>query len=186
MSANECEGKPQVISSDLRDLGDIHDLNNFQCLLYDGLYLPMAPPKRLEGRSQLENYKSIKDAQLNRDDVILCAYLKCGNHWLFEVLGMLTTGSLLYRKSLPRSQMIDFIYKDGIESLPPPRLLVTHLPLRMLPTQVVEKKLKCIQIRRNPKDVCVSMYNNFRNLAVPKSFEGNFAEFTEAFLSGEM
>ncbi|XP_046561662.1 sulfotransferase 1A2-like isoform X2 [Haliotis rubra] len=182
--AQERDGKPQVIPF---DHGDIHDLTNslghgFQCLLYGGLYLPRSPPSKIKGGNQLENYKSIKAAQLNIDDVVVCAYPKCGSHWLFEVLGMLTTGSLHHRKSLLRDQMIDFIFKDGIESLPPPRLLATHLPLRMLPTQVAEKRLKCIQIRRNPKDACVSMYNNAKNM----TYEGTFAEFTEAFLSGKL
>ncbi|XP_067668172.1 sulfotransferase 1B1-like [Haliotis asinina] len=173
------------------DHGEIHDLTNsqghgFQCLLYDGLYFPMAPPALTKVGNQLEKYKSIKAAQLNKDDVVVCAYPKCGSHWLFEVLRMLTTGSLHHRKSQLRDHMIDFIFKDGIENLPPPRLLSTHLPLRMLPTQVVEKRLKCIQIRRNPKDACVSMYNNVKNMTLPKTYDGTFAEFTEAFLSGKL
>lgn len=98
---------------------------------------------------------------------------------------MLRTGSVHYTKSLLRTQMIEFIYRDSIESLPPPRMLNTNLPLRMLPRQVAEKRLKCIQIRRNPKDVCVSMFNNVRNFVSLNTYEGYFSEFTETFLCWE-
>ncbi|XP_046579123.1 sulfotransferase 1A3-like [Haliotis rubra] len=73
--------------------------------------------------------------------------------------------------------MNDFACKKGLEALPPPRILHTHLPLRMLPKQIVEKKIKCVQILRNPKDVCVSFFNHAKRVAPPDTYQGDFQEF---------
>ncbi|XP_046542815.1 sulfotransferase 1A1-like [Haliotis rubra] len=96
---------------------------------------------------------------------------------------MLNSGTLQHQKDVKETRMIEFLYKDGIEAVPPRRIFNTHLPLRMLPKQVVEKKIKCIQIMRNPKDTCVSYFNHLRDMVAPYNYEGDFTEFTEAFMS---
>ncbi|XP_046353753.2 sulfotransferase 1B1-like [Haliotis rufescens] len=173
------------------DLGELPDLRNskghgFHCFKHDGVYLFVPPPSMLKGGHPLDRIKSIKEAELKDDDVIILAYPKCGTHWLWEVLEMLISGTIQYQKDVKETRMMEFLFKDGIEAVPHPRVFNTHLPLRMLPTQVVEKKVKCIQIMRNPKDACVSFFNHCRDMEKPYGYEGDFAEFTEAFLSRKM
>ncbi|XP_046559930.1 sulfotransferase 1A3-like [Haliotis rubra] len=99
---------------------------------------------------------------------------------------MLRNGSIQYSELILASRMIDFACKKGLEALHPPRILHTHLPLRMLPKQVLDKKIKCVQILRNPKDVCVSFFNHAKRVAPPETYQGNFHEFTDAFFTEQM
>ncbi|XP_067662272.1 sulfotransferase 1C4-like [Haliotis asinina] len=170
------------------DFGELPDLRNskghgFYCLKYDGVYFFVPPPDTLKGGHPLDKIKSIKEVELKDDDIILCAYPKCGTHWLWEVIEMLISGTVQHQKDVKETRMIEFLFKNGMEALPPRRVFNTHLPLRMLPKQVVEKKIKCIQIMRNPKDTCVSYFNHCRDMVPPYNYEGDFVEFTEAFLT---
>ncbi|XP_046561657.1 uncharacterized protein LOC124270667 [Haliotis rubra] len=99
---------------------------------------------------------------------------------------MLRSGVIEYRKQVKETQEFELIYKEGVDALPSPRTLNTHVYLRMLPKQVVEKKIKCIQIMRNPKNACVSFFNQHIDTLAPVGFEGDLAEFTEIYLSGQM
>ncbi|XP_046569008.1 sulfotransferase 1C2-like [Haliotis rubra] len=167
---------------------DLDDTRNskghgFHCYKHDGVYLFVLPPEMLKGARPVDRINSIKEAELKDDDIIICAYPKCGTHWLWEVIEMLVSGTLQHQKDVKETRMMEFLAKDGIEAMPQPRVFNTHLPLRMLPKQVVEKKIKCIQIMRNPKDACVSFFNHLRDTNPPYNYEGDFVEFTEAFLS---
>ncbi|XP_048257086.1 sulfotransferase 1B1-like isoform X2 [Haliotis rufescens] len=169
----------------------VHELRNpkghgFDCMVFDGLYLFVPPPFMLKGETAEKRLQSIQEIELNDDDVIICAYPKCGTHWLWEVVEMLRSGVIEYRKEVKETQEFEIIYKEGTDALPAPRTLNTHLPLRMLPKQVVEKKVKCIKIIRNPKDVCVSFFNQYRDTVAPAGFEGDLEEFTELFLYGKI
>ncbi|XP_046542811.1 sulfotransferase 1A1-like isoform X2 [Haliotis rubra] len=173
------------------NIGEVLDLRNakghgFYCYEYDGLYLFVPPPSVLKGGHHVDKLRSISEAELKDDDIMICAYPKCGTHWLWEVTKMLISGTIKYEKGVKESRMLEWTFKDGIEAVPPPRVFNTHLPLRMLPKQVVEKKIKCIQIMRNPKDVCVSYFNHLRDRAKPWGYDGDFSEFTETFLAGKL
>ncbi|XP_046353757.2 sulfotransferase 1B1-like [Haliotis rufescens] len=177
-----------VMVPDTRVLLDLKNSkgHGFYCFKYDELYLYALRPSMLKGSNNKDKIKSIKEAELKDDDIIICAYPKCGTHWLWEVIEMVKSGTIQYQKDVKETRMMEFIFKDGIEAVAPPRVFNTHLPLRMLPTQVVERKVKCIQIMRNPKDACVSFFNHCRDMEKPYGYDGDFAEFTEAFLSGKM
>ena len=47
---------------------------------------------------------------------------------------------------------------DNLETLPSPRLIKTHYPFELLPTNLVSE-CKVIFVCRNVKDVCVSYYH---------------------------
>ena len=64
------------------------------------------------------------------------------------------------------------------EIMKDPRLVKTHLPIQMLPTQV-QNDQKIIYVARNLKDVCVSLYHHMNCTA-------DFKEFAAAFKSGEL
>ena len=60
-----------------------------------------------------------------------------------------------WKKDLPK----DFM-KYVEESHKDPRIFQTHLPLSMLPPNVLVDVSKVVEISRNPKDVCTSMYRH--------------------------
>ncbi|XP_046559931.1 sulfotransferase 1C4-like [Haliotis rubra] len=176
MTTDQPSGEPPII----RDLRNSKG-HGFECMVFDGLYMP---PSLVKGETPETTLESIRDIELYDDDVIICAFPK---HSLgVEVVEMLRSGVIEYRKQVKETQEFELIYKEGVDALPAPRTLNTHLYLRMLPKQVVEKKIKCIQIMRNPKDACVSFFNQYRYTLAPVGFEGDLGEFTEIYLSGQM
>ncbi|XP_046561658.1 sulfotransferase 1B1-like [Haliotis rubra] len=179
---SECTTAPEVMVVDLTNSKG----HGFRCYQYEGIYWSLWPRPIYKGKNPIEEFKRLKDCTMEEDDVIICAYPKCGTHWLWEITEMLKSGIIRNTKEVKETRMIEFIQKDGIESLQKPKILNTHLPLRMLPTQVVEKKIKCIQIIRNPKDVCVSFFHHKRDTLSSIGYDGDFLEFTEAFLSGKL
>ncbi|XP_067667994.1 sulfotransferase 1B1-like isoform X2 [Haliotis asinina] len=180
-SCQSDERDPKV--KEFQDPRTSKGLQRIPCFQHDGLCLFVPPPEMLKGARPVDRVNSIKEAELKDDDIVICAYPKCGTHWLWEVIEMLTSGTLQHQKAVKETRMFEFLYKEGIEAVPPRRVFNTHLPLRMLPKQVVEKKIKCIQIMRNPKDTCVSYFNHCRDMAEPYNYQGDFVEFIEVFMS---
>ncbi len=63
------------------------------------------------------------------------------------------------------------------------RVIKTHLPLTMLPPDLLEKA-KVVFVARNPADCCVSFFHHER--LVPKQgFAGTFDQYAGLFRRGE-
>ena len=73
---------------------------------------------------------------------------------------------------------------EHTENLQSPRVIKSHLPLEMLPPNLVET-CKVIFVCRTPKDCCVSYYHHHLTLA-GYHFKGTFADFAEHFLEGTL
>lgn len=65
-----------------------------------------------------------------------------------------------------------------------PRFVNTHMPLAMLPQQLLDR-CKVIYLARNPKDVLVSYYHHHK-LFLPYGWEGTFQDFFDLFLSNKL
>jgi len=65
-----------------------------------------------------------------------------------------------------------------VESLPSPRFIKTHLPISMLPPDLL-KNAKVIYVGRNVKDICVSGFYHARP-------DTNFSKWATAFKNGEV
>lgn len=64
------------------------------------------------------------------------------------------------------------------------RVLKTHLPLNLLPTEVLSKNShKMIFVCRNPKDAVVSQYHYFKNV---HGFYGSMEDMFDVYLSGDI
>ncbi|XP_065205377.1 luciferin sulfotransferase-like [Planococcus citri] len=73
---------------------------------------------------------------------------------------------------------------DAINRAPSPRHIKSHLPLELLPKQLVGAvKPKIFYICRNPKDIAVSQFHFFQMLY---RFKGTFDDFAKLFLNEKM
>lgn len=84
-------------------------------------------------------------------------------------------------KAFLKSDSGDFL--EYTKNLPSPRIVRSHLPWCLLPTQISKIKPKVIYIFRDPKDVCVSF---FHYLQLLHDLSTSFEEFAELFLAGQV
>jgi len=72
----------------------------------------------------------------------------------------------------------------GINTLPSPRILKTHLPYKVVPKSVNEdNKCKYIYVARNPKDVAVSYYKFATSL---ERYCGPWEFYVKLFVEGNV
>lgn len=83
-----------------------------------------------------------------------------------------------------KQDLIECISVPGFEFLAKmesKRFIKTHLPFKLLPPSIMEKKAKIVYIARNPKDVIVSYYHLnklYRTQGYVNDFETFFKYFT--------
>ena len=80
-------------------------------------------------------------------------------------------------------QLLENISIPGFEFFPKmqsKRFIKTHLPFKLLPPSVMEKKAKVVYIARNPKDVIVSYYH-LNKLYRTQGFVNDFETFFDYF-----
>merc|ERR1719361_2951251 len=158
----------------------------------------------LKNQSFLDNNvgRRIWDMKPRPTDIWLVTYPKSGTTMTQELLWQMSTGCnvesedskkhlfirspFLEMTQVRESRMGDVpgMPEDFItyaeEELKDPRILKTHLPVSMLPPEVLEIS-KVVVTSRNPKDVCVSMYHHGPGLAAKTSFD----DHAERFMRGE-
>ena len=71
-----------------------------------------------------------------------------------------------------------------VENMPSPRIIKTHLPIEMLPPNILDV-CKVVFVCRTPKDCCVSFYNHHMIINEYK-LKGTFSDFAELFLRGSV
>nr|KAG5689061.1 hypothetical protein BaRGS_010595 [Batillaria attramentaria] len=111
-------------------------------------------------------FQKVKDMKLRDSDVILCSYPKCGTHWMYRILDMLVHKTAEYSAREAEQNALDMQNIDFIDTLPPPRVLLSHLPFPYLPDQVKDGRAKLVHIYRNPKAVMVSMFHQMKNAGI--------------------
>ena len=99
----------------------------------------------------------------------------------------LLTEEMIKERKMEYTNEADKMMANSIEiteTLPSPRIIKTHLPMDMLPPDLIDT-CKVIFVCRNPKDCCVSYYHHYLN--IPKyKFKGSFEDFANCFMDGTL
>ncbi|XP_060065089.1 sulfotransferase 1C2-like [Ylistrum balloti] len=128
--------------------------------------------------------KLLQDMPMRADDILICAYVKAGTHWMWEIVNMLLKGSAEYDKTVKEENMLDFHFPSEFDDLKSPRVFNSHFTWRHLPREVHEKKCKIIFLQRNPKDTAVSYFHHMKNIGI-YGIEGDCGDFIDLFMKGK-
>ncbi|KAF7006101.1 hypothetical protein CFC21_021167 [Triticum aestivum] len=122
------------------------------------------------------------------DDIILATQPKCGTTWLKALAFTIANRSRYGFSDHPLrtrhpQHVVPFIEIPGagpnhtdIHTLPPPRLLATHMPMSLLPPGTRSVGCRVVYLCRDPKDALVSRLH-FEN----KAFQGTNLSMDNAF-----
>ncbi|GBM01755.1 Sulfotransferase 1C4 [Araneus ventricosus] len=131
-------------------------------------------------------FKEALEYKPKPEDVIISTYLKCGTTWIQNVvLYIFRKGKELEHPTDFRymSPFIDMVGLEGIEKMPRPGTIKTHLPYSHMP---YSPEAKYIFVTRNPKDFCVYLYYHVGNDNGYGFWGSEFSEFFELFMAGEV
>ncbi|KAG7175898.1 Sulfotransferase 1A1-like [Homarus americanus] len=87
------------------------------------------------------------------------------------------------RQTCPDKKREDGVFVQLCEVTPDPRIIKTHLPLSLLPPDILDTA-KVVYVARNPRDVTVSMYHHFQHLNL-HSYTGTFENFAKSFMNND-
>lgn len=154
--------------------------NVIQMQCFDNFFFPMFPFDK-DSRTHIQD---IIDLPIRDDDVLIWAYAKTGNHWLWEMIQMLNRGNTEYDKFTKENHTLDFMTPKMLEEMPSPRTLNSHFLFQHLPKGFFQTQHKIIVIHRDPKDVAVSWYNHMVGTNNISPYNGEFSDYLEMYLEG--
>lgn len=128
----------------------------FDYPVFDGIMFLPYNRYRKDVRKAVEE---IRNFPSRPSDILICASMKSGSHWLFEIISMLTSGKLEFSKDCVTDSHIDLEDSESFEKKPEPRILHTHLPYTYIPDKHKDNGYKIVYIVRNPKDRHVSLFH---------------------------
>ncbi|KAL1419512.1 hypothetical protein MTO96_025256 [Rhipicephalus appendiculatus] len=138
--------------------------------------------------------RGLADFKIRNDDVFIVTYPKSGTTWMEEIVSLIMNGGdpdrvknklLVYRvQHLEVGPPVGHLWH--LRKTRSPRLLATHLPLKLIPKQLQQAKCKIIYVVRNPKDNAVSYYHHHKMSTFLGNFKGSWDEFLEHYMSGHV
>lgn len=147
----------------------------------EGYTWPIKAVERFMKNDLKKRLEEIKYFDVRSDDILVCAYMKSGTHWLWEIVSMVINKTSEYDKNVKEIAMMEFRTPEELHALPSPRLLNLHMCFKSIPQQAIQKKIPILHIMRNPKDVCVSYYHHYQALPSYEDVD-NFSAFLPMFL----
>lgn len=139
----------------------------------------------------LQPYFESRTMSARPSDVIVASYPKCGTTWTQEICYLILHGVDLQKaNSKTLEERIPFIEIPpigikGIEKMPDPRLIKTHLPYDDLPLNFRKNKTKVVYIARNPKDTVVSFYH-FLKMVGFFGYTGTIDRFLDLLIDNKL
>ncbi|XP_070538206.1 sulfotransferase 1B1-like [Ptychodera flava] len=142
-----------------------------------------------------------KNFEIRDDDTFVLSYYKSGTAWVNEMVkAIIHVNDLEYLDCLEFKEKLAVLemgpvegpdlveeglfypksfIEDFIDDAPSPRVVATHMQPDYVPIQFFQKKPKTIFVRRNPKDVLVSLYHwhNTTPFFSPCTWEQLYEEF---------
>ena len=98
---------------------------------------------------------------------------------------MLKTGDTDLTMLDMKAHMFLNVEPETLEALPSPRVLATHRQFHDLPSDFIINRRKLVLVVRDPRDVCVSMYNFTMSAQKTAQYAGTFDGFLTLFLQGK-
>ncbi|XP_065294482.1 sulfotransferase 1E1-like [Dermacentor albipictus] len=120
------------------------------------------------------------------DDVFIVTYPKSGTTWTqYVILSILGGGEAprTYVDYMLNSPYLELMGVEGVERMPRPGLVKTHLPFHKAP---YSPEAKYICVARNLYDVCVSYYYHTRALTPKRVKDVSFSRFHKMFTEGRL
>lgn len=140
----------------------------------------------LSAQFPAEHFLSALEYKPDDSDIFVCTYPKCGTTWMQHIVWLiLKEGQPLAadKKMTHVFPFMETVGKEYVALLPQPRLIKSHLPLRLLH---FNPKTKYIYVARNPFDCVVSYYYHTKGFPMYFDFaDGTFDDFFELFIKGE-
>ena len=143
--------------------------------------------------AMLERYKKMR---VRAGDVWVVTYPKCGTTWTQEMVWQIVNKCDFERGKLPLFERFPFLeidtlikdrpldILDNLEKQEGQRLIKTHLPLSLLPDNLLETG-KVVYVARNPKDVLVSYYHHHK-LVRGHDYTGDLPGFSKWFMKEQV
>ncbi|KAG0443233.1 hypothetical protein HPB47_015145 [Ixodes persulcatus] len=136
--------------------------------------------------------RGLADFKIRNDDVFIVTYPKSGTTWMEEIVSLIMNGGdpdrvknklLVYRvQHLEVGPPVGHLWH--LRKTRSPRLLATHLPLKLIPKQLQQAKCKIIYVVRNPKDNAVSYYHHHKMSTFLGNYKGSWDDFLTHYTGG--
>lgn len=144
----------------------------------------------------VQQWTKVENFQASKEDLLIATYPKSGTTWIQEVVDqILNVGDAEKCKRAPtqvRMPFLEMVPTDGVpigltilETMDPPRVIKTHLPIQLVPQSFWEAGCKVIYMARNPKDTVVSYYH-FSRMNMNQPEPGSWQQFLEKFMAGQL
>eukprot|EP00090_Calanus_glacialis_P045776 TRINITY_DN8712_c0_g1_i6.p1 TRINITY_DN8712_c0_g1~~TRINITY_DN8712_c0_g1_i6.p1 ORF type:complete len:325 (+),score=130.36 TRINITY_DN8712_c0_g1_i6:23-997(+) len=155
------------------------------------------PSGQVLPRCYARKEKEISELSVRHDDVWISSFPKCGTTWTQEMVWNIVNNLDFERaKKTDIDEKFFFLDMDCLKSgshgdapgfvdkaeqqVGQQRLIKSHLPIGLLPPDLLEK-CKVIYVARNPKDVVVSYYHHHK-LTKSVDLDLQFSDFVKFFM----
>ncbi|GIX66477.1 sulfotransferase 1C2 [Caerostris extrusa] len=141
---------------------------------------------RLPGMFSADAYRSALTYKPRPDDLFIVTYPKCGTTWVQNIVACIFKDGRPFASAMEfftETPFLEMTGKAAGEKLKRPGAIKFHLPFHLTPWS---PESKYIFVARNPKDCCVSLYHHTEGLPGYKFVGGEFDDFFEIFINGEV
>lgn len=144
---------------------------------------PFTGTSEIEWKERLERLSKF---EAREDDIFIVSYPKCGHHFTHEILTMLMSGKLQLNLKDKGSRFLEFFRwpQEYFEKMASPRIILTHLPLNLMPKSILQKQCRILRVSRNPKDVIVSYFHHLKTIKF-YYYDASFDNFFKMVMDGE-